>query len=202
MSEIYIQLKNKVQIDRSKQELLVRDIAKITASDACIVEKIKVYTLTNDGKSTIIISVIDVIKKIQRQFPDSTVNIVGTDYAIVQIKQQKSKASMLLVALAWAVLYFGAGLTIINFHEDVDMSAAHQKLHYYLTGETNENPYWLQIPYSIGIGLGMIVFFNHVFKKKINKEPSPLEVEMFLYQDNIDKYLIRDSKSAKNKDDS
>ena len=201
MSEIYIQLKNKVKIDSSKREILVRDIAKITAPDSCIVEKIKVYTLTNDSKTTIVISAIDVIKKIQKQNPNSTVNLIGVDYVIVQKKQQKTKTSLILVALAWAVLYFGAGLTIINFHEDVDMAEAHKKLHYYLTGQKNENPYWLQIPYSIGIGLGMIVFFNHVFKKRINKEPSPLEVEMFLYQDNIDKYLLKDSKSANNKDD-
>jgi stage V sporulation protein AA len=201
LSEIYIQLKNSVQIDESKKEILVRDIAKVIAPKPCIVGKIKVYTLTNDAKSTIIISALEVIKKIQKQFPNSTANIVGTDYTIVQIKQQKSKASIFLVALAWVVLYFGAGLTIMSFHVDVDMSETHQNIHYYLTGETNKNPYWLQIPYSIGIGLGMIVFFNHAFKKKINKEPSPLEVEMFLYQDNIDKYLISQFKSTKNKDD-
>ncbi len=36
----------------------------------------------------------------------------------------------------------------------------------------------------------MILFFNHVFKKRINEEPSPLEVEMFNYQQNIDHYMI------------
>ena len=36
----------------------------------------------------------------------------------------------------------------------------------------------------------MILFFNHVFKKRINEEPSPLEVEMFNYQKDIDHYVI------------
>ncbi|UUZ94364.1 hypothetical protein LJK87_07260 [Paenibacillus sp. P25] len=36
----------------------------------------------------------------------------------------------------------------------------------------------------------MIVFFNHLFKKKFNEEPSPLEVEMFMYQENVNRYMI------------
>ncbi|KPC99373.1 hypothetical protein LR69_02359 [Geobacillus sp. BCO2] len=36
----------------------------------------------------------------------------------------------------------------------------------------------------------MILFFNHWFRKRINEEPSPLEVEMFNYQQSIDQYVI------------
>ncbi|MNP81772.1 hypothetical protein D3C76_1802270 [compost metagenome] len=36
----------------------------------------------------------------------------------------------------------------------------------------------------------MIIFFNHLFKKKWNEEPTPLEVEMYLYQENLNQYVI------------
>ncbi|MNO07817.1 hypothetical protein D3C81_2301760 [compost metagenome] len=36
----------------------------------------------------------------------------------------------------------------------------------------------------------MVLFFNHVFKKKFNEEPSPLEVEMYLYQQNMNQYVV------------
>ena len=36
----------------------------------------------------------------------------------------------------------------------------------------------------------MTLFFNHFFKKRINDEPSPLEVEMFNYQQSLDQYVI------------
>ncbi|MFP3360102.1 stage V sporulation protein AA, partial [Planococcus sp. SIMBA_143] len=32
--------------------------------------------------------------------------------------------------------------------------------------------------------------FNHLFKKRFNEEPSPLEVEMFNYQQDLDQYVI------------
>lgn len=59
-----------------------------------------------------------------------------------------------------------------------------------ITGEFKEQPLLFQIPYSLGLGLGMILFFNHVFQKRINEEPSPLEVEMFQYQQSLDQYVI------------
>ena len=36
----------------------------------------------------------------------------------------------------------------------------------------------------------MLIFFNRVFKKKINEEPDPLEVEMFLYQENVRHFMV------------
>ena len=35
------------------------------------------------------------------------------------------------------------------------------------------------------------VFFNHFAKLKLNTDPTPLEVEMRLYEDNINKTLIQ-----------
>lgn len=69
------------------------------------------------------------------------------------------------------------------------MGDVHIALYEIITGERNDYPYLLQIPYSIGLGLGMIVFFNHIFKKRLNEEPSPLEVEMFNYQLDLDQYV-------------
>ncbi len=59
-----------------------------------------------------------------------------------------------------------------------------------ITGEFKEQPLLFQVPYSVGLGLGMVLFFNHVFQKRINEEPSPLEVEMFQYQQSLDQYVI------------
>jgi stage V sporulation protein AA len=97
-------------------------------------------------------------------------------------------------------LFIGAGLTIMNFHEDVAMSSVHQKIYFLITGRENAKPLILQIPYSLGVGIGMILFFNHIFKKRFNEEPSPLEVEMFNYQQDLDQYIIlQENKKAEAK---
>ena len=48
----------------------------------------------------------------------------------------------------------------------------------------------LEVSYCVGLALGIIVFFNHIAFKKLNTDPTPLEVEMRLYEDDISKTLI------------
>ena len=43
----------------------------------------------------------------------------------------------------------------------------------------------------MGLAVGIIAFFNHFAKWKINADPTPLEVEMRLYEDNICKTVIQ-----------
>ena len=43
---------------------------------------------------------------------------------------------------------------------------------------------------SLLILAGMMLFFNHLFRKKLNEEPNPLEVEMYLYQENVNSYVM------------
>jgi stage V sporulation protein AA len=91
----------------------------------------------------------------------------------------------------------------MNFHDDVSMKSVQEKLYTIITGKNTPKPLLFQMPYSIGLGLGMILFFNHVFRKRINEEPSPLEVEMFNYQQNIDSYVVihENKESMKQLDD-
>lgn len=191
-STIYIQFKDKLMIKDNVSKIILDDIARSIAPQKCIVGDINVHTLTKKDGNIFVISAIQVIEQIKIKYPQCDVQIIGAQEIIVAKQNQQSKhKSLLMVALAWIVLFFGAGLTIMYFHEDVSMKEVHQNLHYYLTDEQKESPYWLHVPYSIGIGLGMAVFFNHIFSKKLNEDPSPLEVEMFLYQDNVDQYMTK-----------
>lgn len=81
-------------------------------------------------------------------------------------------------------------MTIMNFHYDVSMQEVQQKIHYLLTGKHSKYPLWIQIPYSFGLGVGMLLFFNHWFKKRFNEEPSPLEIELFNYQQDLNQYVM------------
>ena len=59
-----------------------------------------------------------------------------------------------------------------------------------ITGEFNAQPLLFQIPLFFRSWLRDGFIFNHVFQKRINEEPSPLEVEMFQYQQSLDQYVI------------
>lgn len=142
-----------------------------------------------DG-NRLLVDMMQVTRRVKELFPHMQLVHFGEPHALIQVVETERKCHPLLFAAVWLLLFIGSGLAIMNFHEDVSMPAVHARICELLTGERPERPYWLQIPYSLGIGIGMVLFFNHVFKKKFNEEPSPLEVEMYLYQQSLNQYVV------------
>lgn len=187
---IYIRMRNRVQV-KPEESLKLKDIAQVIAGEEIYEKLNSLQILKINPKDHIhIIDVMKVIKFITGIFPEYEVQALGPPQTIIEVIYRKKGMSIPYFVLVWFLLFFGAALTIMNFHEDVSMQSVQERLYTILTGKVEEKPLMFQIPYSIGIGLGMILFFNHVFKKRINEEPSPLEVEMFNYQQSLDQYVI------------
>ncbi|MBQ8039324.1 MAG: stage V sporulation protein AA, partial [Lachnospiraceae bacterium] len=51
----------------------------------------------------------------------------------------------------------------------------------------------LEFTYSVGLCVGIIVFFNHIGGKRISKDPTPLEVSMKRYEEDVNQTLIEEA---------
>lgn len=195
---VYIRLRHRLQI-RPNQIIQLKDIAQVIADDD-IYEKLcalPLYKVNEHDQNIVIIDVMKVIRAITQLFSNLEVQSIGPAQSIVEVVTKKQKVSFPLFLLVWLLLFIGAALAIMNFHEDVSMQAVQLRIYTLITGEVDRKPLIFQIPYSIGLGLGMIIFFNHVFKKRLNEEPSPLEVEMFNYQLDLDNYVaLKENKES------
>ncbi|MBT2290793.1 stage V sporulation protein AA [Paenibacillus albidus] len=195
---IYIQLKNRITVPKGKGVTL-RDIATLIVAPEWEQPLYSILLLEpkqSDG-NLILIDLMMVIPRIQELLPQAEIEAIGEGRTIVQIVGPAGarKPSMALFILVWLLLFFGSALTIMNFHADVSMQEVQIRIVEMITGHRDEHPYVFQVAYSLGIGFGMVIFFNHLFKKKWNEEPTPLEVEMFLYQKNIDHYVVNEEYS-------
>ncbi|MEK0290420.1 stage V sporulation protein AA [Caldifermentibacillus hisashii] len=188
---IYIRLRHRVQV-KTGAAVYLKDIALITAPKTVMntLGNLIVHQVKKEDNNIIIIDGMKVIQVITEQLNDTNIQLVGPQQTIVEVILKKVKMSIPIFVIVWLLLFIGSAVSIMNFHEDVSMQTVHQKLFHLLTGIEDQKPLTIQIPYSIGLGLGMTLFFNHFFKKRINDEPSPLEVEMFNYQQSLDQYVI------------
>ncbi|AIZ60680.1 stage V sporulation protein AA [Bacillus sp. FSL R5-0432] len=188
--QIFIRLRHRIKTGID-QLIYLEDIAQITGDEFAVqkLSKMPVYHVSKKDRHIVVLDIMHVVKTIKKTWPDIDIQTVGGSEAIVEIDTGKRQLSPVLFVFVWLLLFVGAALAIMNFHEDVSMRLVHIRLYEMITGKTVEHPYLLQIPYSFGLGLGMILFFNHVFKKRLNEEPSPLEVEMFKYQLDLDHYV-------------
>ena len=71
------------------------------------------------------------------------------------------------------------------------MTDVFREIYQMVLGHEAEKVTVLEMSYSIGLALGVILFFNHFCAWKVNTDPTPLEVEMRLYEDNISKTVIQ-----------
>jgi stage V sporulation protein AA len=201
---VYLRLRLKVQV-HSGSVVTLGQLAQVIAPEQVLVDlkQIPIHTVTPDDQNIIIVDVMKVIAEVQKYNPTLDVQTIGPSQSIIEVVFRKKKVSIPLFICVWVLLFVGAGMAIMNFHEDVSMREVHQRLYTIITGGQDPHPLLFQIPYSLGLGIGMILFFNHVFKKRINEEPSPLEVEMFKYQQDLDNYVMihENKESMKHLDD-
>lgn len=187
---VYLRMKKNIELTYL-QAIKLKHIALIATSDPekKNLENTPIYRISEKDNNIIVIDSFLVIEHLNRLFPELEFQLIGPSQTIIRIKKNKKNPSVIIVAFVWFLLFIGAAMTIMNFHYDVSMQEVQQRLHYLFTGEQSEFPLWIQIPYSFGLGIGMLLFFNHWFKKRFNEEPSPLEVELFNYQKDLDDYL-------------
>lgn len=191
---LYIRLRKRVRMAKGTP-ILLGQVAQILIEPEWEepLKRIVLYTPEETDGSYVLIDMMTVVRKVKELIPNVTVEHFGEPQTVVELKEPSASARGRLVLVPiWLLLFVGSGLAIMNFHTDVSMQEVHRKLFWMITGRRDAHPLILQIPYSIGIGAGMVIFFNRLFRKKFNEEPNPLEVEMFMYEESVHQYVIKD----------
>lgn len=198
-SVLYLRLKKRIYI-KPEQTVRLGQVARLLTSSELQEQQLNgliLYKHQKEDGNRVVIDLLQIVKAIHEWMPDISIEAFGDPQVLLAVNEKPVKPRIIVLILAWLLLFFGSGLAIMNFHTDVSMKEVHIRMVELITGERNEHPLWLQIPYSFGIGFGMVLFFNHLFRKRFNEEPNPLEVELYLYQENMNDYVIADEMRKK-----
>ena len=88
------------------------------------------------------------------------------------------------------ISFFGTGFTIMAFHNDISINRLFSRVYEQVMGYTPQGYTILEIAYSLGLAVGIIVFFNQIGGRRLTKDPTPIEVEMRVYETDVNKALI------------
>ncbi len=195
MSDVlYLKIDRNIQAKGSP--VYLREAASLVCSKKEIEDKIKTLRLPTPeikGPGRYVFSVLDVIRAIQAEYPSLEINNLGEADFIITVEKQNTLPDILCWGKTVAVCllaFFGAAFTIMAFNNDVGITTLFGQLYETFTGETSNGFTVLEVSYSIGVGLGILLFFHHFAKKKGSSDPTPLEVEMRTYEDEVDTTLI------------
>lgn len=203
---IYIGLVTKKSFD-IEESIYLKDLGAVYCSNEALrkkVENTKVYT--GDKEETWdYITTIEIAEILTSKFSDIEIQFYGADKIILEIKSRENMNSLLQIGkliFVCITLFFGAALGIMYFHEDVNMTDALERLYFTFIGEHKENPLIMNIPYSIGLGVGMLTFFIRIMSssKRRRMEPGPMDVELYLYDKDLEDYIMNELTEPKEKE--
>lgn len=201
---LYIKIEQKTVVTNST--VLIKDIAKIYCNNNSISKKVGNMTLTTISKKEnkkIMFSIMFVIDMISKQFPElEIINLGESDFIIEYLVPKKHSICFeyIKTTIVALIAFFGSGFTIMSFNADVSVSNLFNKLYKLLLGTKNGHNV-IEIAYSIGIGLGIILFFNHFSRKKLQKDLTPIQIEMRTYEQDMNTAFIKDAeREGKTKD--
>ncbi len=118
---------------------------------------------------------------------------MGEQDFIVTYEEQKTAGGVLHTVKAVVVVlisFIGAAFSIMAFNNDVDVTKMFGQIYELITGTESNGFTMLELTYSIGLVIGILTFFNHFGKKRFSVDPTPMEVEMRLYENDLQTTLI------------
>lgn len=191
------------------QRVRLTDVASVYATDDELkqgIEQLDLYQFQGMQKQKVCFSVMKVVRIIGAAYPEVSVTTLGEPDFIVEYKPEKRNRFGKLFDWGKAVfvcfaMFFGAAFTIVTFNKDASVEEIFSMIYRLSEGAERGGPGELEIAYSIGIPLGIILFFNHFLRKKIDSDPTPLQVQMRQYEKDVNATIIENASREGKKED-
>lgn len=191
---VYIKAEETVEV--RKREVTLGDILSMECPNQHVVSKLKTLKLIKvpaQGKHRYVVSILKIIELIHQVYPNLDVQNLGEKDIIITCEDEKTPNQFVHVLKIIGVIlitFFGAAFSIMSFNNDVDTSKLFSQIYELLMGTQKQGFTVLELTYCIGLIIGILVFFNHFAGKRFSVDPTPMEVEMRLYEKDIQTTLI------------
>lgn len=189
MSQVTVYVKASGNCIVYDKNITLGDVLKIECSNTGILRSVKQMELYRfNHEHSVVFSILKIIEIIHQDYPNIEVVNCGESDFIVEYQKSTVKSAVwqrLKLIMIAIIVFFGSAFTIMTFHIDIGIQKAFSRFYEQVMGETKPIVTELEISYSIGLALGIIIFFNHFSKKKLTQDPTPIEVEMKKYNQDL-----------------
>ena len=199
VAEDTLYIKGDQSVEVKRQDVTLGDIISMECAKQHVVSKlktVKILKIPDQGKHRYVFSVLKIIECIHKEYPNLEIQNVGVSDIIVTYEGTKKKNRLwetCQIVLVTITCFVGSAFAIITFNNDVDVPKVFDQVYEQFMGRKATGFNFLEFTYSIGLGVGILVFFNHFGKRKFTVDPTPIEVEMCLYENDIQTTLISQS---------
>lgn len=197
MQELYLKVEQNTEVQNKK--VYLSDIAKLYSTDSKMVHdlnKTEFMVIPEKESTKYMVSILKVIETIEKKYPECVVHNLGEQDFIVSynVPDKKGKKWEYVKGIFVAgIILVGSAFSIMTFNADVSIADIFDKIYKLVLGKQATSNGIVEIAYSIGLPLGIAVFFNHFSRKASHDDPTPLQVEMRLYEEEANKAMIKNA---------
>lgn len=201
---IYLKIDQNILVYDSS--VTIGDVASVTSSNEAMVRRVKEKKICQFLEKAVqgkklpkiqrkVFSILKIVELIHEDYPNAEIRNEGEADFVLEYKQgENSKAAEIVKTVVICVLiFFGGAFTIMSFNNDIDITNLFGKFYQQIAGKESSGITELEISYCIGLAVGILVFFNHVGRKKLTPDPTPVQVEMRKYEQDVDTTYIENA---------
>ncbi len=198
---LYLQIEKNVKVRHP--HVYLQDVAQLSCSNPRVLNRCRVLPVLNlrpRDPGRYVLSAVDLIRMIQKKEENLEICALGESSFIVSYCEESTRGRIwewLKTAVICLAVFFGTAFAIMSFNNDVDVTTLFSQLYEQATGETSDGFTVLEVSYSIGIGAGVLFFFNHFGRMKITKDPTPMQIQMRTYEEDLDETIIQEAARGK-----
>lgn len=191
---VYLKCERNVEVQA--QDVFLSDVASLRCSDEVLsarLKALKVHHFKKGETKRCVISALKLVELMEKECQDISVQIVGEPDVLVEwisVNRHKGWQQWLKAAFVCLVSFFGTAFTIMAYHNDVGINEVFTEVYKMVMNREPQGLNALEISYSVGLAAGIIIFFNHVGERRLTKDPTPIEVSIRQYEEDVDKALI------------
>ena len=184
MEEIlYVKIAQNIPV--AKRQVTFHDLATLHCTNKKVVQELNqmvFYTLPAHGPQKTMFTIAKVYEVIHQKYPNLKIENLGErdfviDYEKPDEKEKQKKWEYVRTIFVSFIVFMGAAFTIMTFNEDVSVADVFDKVYRLVLGQEKQ-------------GGSIIEIFYHFRRKKIKDDPTPIQVEMHTYEEQVNKTLI------------
>lgn len=187
----------------ASKQVHIEDIASVFCSQPDImhdVKKIKLFTFRDNEQGQLVVNALAIIGEILKYDKSVTVQNIGSQECVVyyrNLSDGHKRTGKIKAAFLMLLAFFGTAYSIMSYNGDVGAIDLLQDLYQMFTGTqasaTTTGYRFGILFYCVGLFFGMLLFFNHGLNHKKADDPTPLQVQMRLYERDVNDAIVVDS---------
>lgn len=196
MQQKNVYLKCDRNVEVQSQDVFLSDLGEVRCQDEVLNAKlkaIKVHHFKKGESKRFVISSLTLVEQMEQVCADIAVTVIGeTDVLVewISVDRHKGPVQWAKVVFVSLVSFFGTAFTIMAYHNDIGIHSVFTEVYSIIMGAEPDGVNALEVSYSLGLAGGIILFFNHIGGRRITKDPTPIEVSIRQYEEDVDKALI------------